>query len=123
MTYLELGAQVLFRVTMNRAASLYFGGGPYLAALMDTDVRVDDKKERGFNKDMYESGDYGLSLTAGALFGISHRMGLLSSLQVTYSHGLADIYNHAKIDNGEVGSDDEDTLHNRAFYVSGGVHF
>jgi hypothetical protein len=123
LTYLELGAQVLLRFTMNRAVSLYFGGGPYLAALMDTDVRVDGKKERGFNKDKYESGDYGLSLTGGALFGVNRHMGLLTSLQLTYSHGLADIYNHAKIQRGEVGADDDDTLHNRAFYISGGVHF
>jgi len=118
LSYLELGAQLLMRATMSRAFTAYFGGGPYLAALMDVDARVDGKKERGFDKDVFESGDYGISITGGMLFGVNRHMGLLTSLQLTYSHGVADIDNHNKSR-----SDEDDTLHNRAFYISGGAHF
>ena len=123
MTYLELGAQLLMRFNVNRRVAAYFGGGPYMAVLMDTDARVDGKKARGFDKDHYESGDYGLSLTGGAIIGVSAATGMLTSVQFTYSHGLGDIFNHGNIPNGSLGSDEDDTLHNRAMYLSLGVHF
>ena len=118
LTYFEVGGQGILRFTLNRAVSFYLGAGPYIAFLTDMDVRVDGKKARGFNKKIYEDGDYGMSLTGGALFGVNRHYNLLASIQFTYSHGLADIDDH-----NETKSDDDDTTHTRSFYLTGGVHF
>ncbi len=113
--YVEIPLEGGVHFQAARTVTPYINVGGYLGLKIKTEVRTGGEKDKSA-EDNFAAVDYGLNLSLGAWFPMGGAVA--ASAGLTYSHGFADV-----IDHDQTKSSEDDQTFNRAFYITGAVHF